>query len=162
MFGRRQSRLLAPGSRAADFRLRALQGDERSLTDLLASGPVLLAFFKVSCPVCQFTLPFLDRIHAPGRLAVWAVSQNDAADTREFLRRYGVGVPTLLDSEDGGFPASNAYGISTVPTLFEVERDGTIARVVEGWSRKEIEMLGRTAGVNPIQAGEKVPEWKSG
>ena len=39
-------------------------------------------------------------------------------------------LPLLLDEEDAGFPASNAYGISTVPTMYLVERDGTISRVI--------------------------------
>ncbi len=37
-------------------------GREHTLTSLLAEGPVLLAFFKVSCPTCQLTLPYLQRI----------------------------------------------------------------------------------------------------
>ena len=41
----------------------------------------------------------------------------------------------LLDREEDDFPASNAYGISRVPTMFLVERGGTVARVIEGWSQ---------------------------
>jgi hypothetical protein len=64
-----------------------LDGGETTLRDLISNGPALLAFFKVSCPVCQMTLPFLDRIEA------------------------------LLDSEEAGFVVSNAFGISRVPTF---------------------------------------------
>ena len=68
----------------------------------------------------------------------------------------------LLDTEDSGFPVSNAYGISSVPTLFVVERDGSISMVSEGWGRCDIVSLGERAGVQALQAGEYVPEWKSG
>jgi|SRR5579883_1629297 len=158
----RQHKLVSEGSRAPDFRLSRLDGGPVTLTELLANGPILLAFFKVTCPVCQLTFPFLERIHNPAKLPVYGVSQNCEEDTREFNRYFGVSFPTLLDREEDDFPASNAYGISSVPTLFLIERDGTIARVIEGWQRKQIEFLGSQAGVAPIRPEEKVPEWKSG
>jgi peroxiredoxin len=158
----REHKLVAAGTRAPDFRLARLGGGKTSLAELLAQGPVLLAFFKVTCPICQLTFPFLERLHDPAALPVYGVSQNCEEDTIEFNRYFGVTFPTLFDREDDGFPASNAYGISSVPTLFLIERDGTIARVIEGWQRKQIEWLGARAGVAPIRPGEKVPEWKPG
>ena len=158
----RQHKLVPEGSRAPDFRLSRLDGGEASLTDLLANGPILLAFFKVTCPVCQLTFPFLERLHNPAAMPVYGVSQNSEEDTREFNRYFGVTFPTLLDREEDDFPASNAYGISSVPTLFLIERDGTIARAVEGWQKKQIEWLGGRIGVAPIRPEEKVPEWKAG
>lgn len=158
----KQRRLLTAGSPASDFRLPLLDGGEASLRDLIAKGPALLAFFKVSCPVCQLTLPFLERIGASGRLPVYAVSQNDVKDTRDFQRRFGVSLPSLLDSEEGGFAVSNAFGISSVPTLFLIETDSSVARVIEGWSKAEIERLGAMAGVKPFLPTDSVPEWKAG
>jgi peroxiredoxin len=162
MASSRQHKLLSEGSRAPDFRLPRLGGGEAALDELLVNGPILLAFFKVTCPVCQLTFPFLDRLHDPAALPVYGVSQNCEDDTGEFNRYFGVSFPTLLDREEDGFQVSNAYGISSVPTLFLVERDRTIARVVEGWQRKQIEWLGARVGVAPIRPEEKVPEWKSG
>jgi sulfite exporter TauE/SafE len=69
--------------------------------------------------------------------------------------------PALLDSQEG-FEVSNAFGISTVPTLFLVERDGTVSHVVEGWQKKEIEWLGERAGVAAIRVSDNVPAWKAG
>lgn len=158
---RRTRELLKQGARAPKFRLDLLDGGEASLADLAANGPVLLAFFKISCPVCQLTLPFLDRIHGD-RLRVYAISQNDAEDTREFNRYYRLSLPTLLDREEEDFPVSNAFGISSVPTMFLIERDGTVSRVVEGWQKAEIETLGELAGVQAIGAADRVPQWKAG
>src|SRR5215217_343778 len=108
--------LLPVGARAPEFRLARLDGGEASLHDLIANGPILLAFFKISCPVCQMTFPYLYRLHSPNALPIYGVSQDDEEDTREFNRHFGVTLATLLDSEENGFPASNAFGITNVPT----------------------------------------------
>ena len=44
---------LVTGVYAPDFSLATVRGDQVSLAELLKKGPVVLAFFKVSCPVCQ-------------------------------------------------------------------------------------------------------------
>jgi peroxiredoxin len=157
----KQRQLLKEGARAPDFRLPRLDGDETPLAGIVTGGPALVAFFKVTCPVCQLTFPFLGRIHSPA-LAVCGISQNDAADTREFNREFGVAFPVLLDSEDSGYPVSNAFGISSVPTMFLVEKDGSVSRVIEGWRKREIEWLGEKAGVKPFRPSDYVPEWKAG
>jgi peroxiredoxin len=164
MAAQRRHELLDAGTHAPDFRLAVLDGGEVSLADLLSRGSVVLAFFKVSCPVCQMTFPYLERIHAAAgsALPIYGVSQNDEEDTAEFARRFGVTFPMLLDREDDGFPVSNAYGISSVPTVFVVERDGAISSVTEGWSRRDVAALGARAGANPLRPGDNVPELKAG
>lgn len=157
-----KTKLLKVGDRAPEFRLERLEGGEAALDELLVNGPVLLVFYKISCPVCQMTLPFLERIRTAGSLPIYAISQNRAEDTRDFNRHYQLALPTLLDREDESFPASNQFGISSVPTLFLVERDGTISNVIEGWQKQEIEKLGALARVNPFRAEDNVPQWKAG
>ena len=158
----RRRRILDAGSRAPDFRLPRLLGGVCVLAELVAKGPVVLVFFKVTCPVCQMALPFLERIHAAGTLPVYGISQDDDEDTREFNREFGITFPTLLDTEESGFPVSDDYRISSVPSMFLVEPDGTIGQSTEGWNRREILALGARAGVNPFHQGENVPEWKAG
>jgi peroxiredoxin len=158
----KQRKLLDPGSRAPDFRLPRLDGGTVALDEILANGPALIAFFKTTCPVCQLTFPFLERIHKPGTLAVYAVSQAGAEDTREFNRQFGIAFPTLLDTGRSGYAASNAFGISSVPTAFLIARDGAISRVIEGWDKRQIEWLGGLAGVEAFRQGDDVPEWKAG
>jgi peroxiredoxin len=162
MVGGKHGKLLEPGSRAPDFRLPRLDGGMTALPEILANGPAVVAFFKTTCPVCQLTLPFLERIHKGGTLPVYAISQDNAEDTREFNRQFGVALPTLLDTGRSGYPVSDAYGISSVPTTFLIERDGGISRVIEGWSKREVEWLGGLAGVEAIRQGDNVPEWKPG
>ena len=162
MAGGKHGKLLEPGSRAPEFRLARLDGGTATLQEVIANGPAVIAFYKTTCPVCQFTFPFLERIHKAGTLPVYAISQDNAEDTREFNREFGLTLPTLLDAEGSGYRASNAFGISSVPTTFLIEGDGAIARVIEGWSKREIESLGGLAGAQVFRQGENVPEWKAG
>lgn len=161
MFGRHKKAMLEAGSQAPAFRLKDLQGGAISLEEILAKGPALLAFFKSSCPVCQLTLPYLERLAASTSIQIISISQDDAAVTQAFNQRFGVTLPTLLDPKEG-YPASNAYGITNVPTLFLVEPDHRIAKSFTGFSKRDLEALGERAGVGIFRAGDNVPEWKAG
>jgi len=158
----RHHNLLQTGARVPDFTLPRLDGGEASLREITANGPALLAFFKVNCPVCQLTFPYLERLHSPERLPVYGISQNGPEDTRDFNRHLGITFPVLLDTQKSGFPVSNTFGISSVPTLFLIEPDGAISQVTEGWRKNEIAQLGTRAGVSIFRPGDSVPEAKSG
>src|SRR5665213_159350 len=118
MFGRRKKVLVEAGAQAPPFRLTDLDESARSLDDILAGGPALLAFYKISCPVCQLTAPYLQRLAASKVIQVIGISQDDAGATRGFMQRFGVTFPMLLDLSSEDYPASNAYGITSVPSLF--------------------------------------------
>lgn len=165
MAAKKQARMLAAGDRAPEVKLKQLGGEARSLQDLLARGPVLLAFYKTTCPVCQLAFPFLERIHrgqSTAAFSIYGISQDDDADTRDFNREFGVSFPTLLDSEDAGYPASNAYGISHVPSVFLVEPGGAISRAFDGFDKQALAALGARAGVATFRPGDRVPDFKPG
>jgi peroxiredoxin len=162
MFGRRKKVLVEAGATAPPFRLASLAGGVRSLEDILAQGPALLVFYKISCPICQLTAPYLERLSANNAIQVIGISQDDASATRGFMQRFGVTFPTLLDLASEGYPASNAYGITSVPALFLLERDGTIARSFNGFSKRDFEEIGARVGVSPFGPEDHVPEWKAG
>ncbi len=148
------------GDHAPSFRLPALDGPEQSLVDLLRQGPVLVAFFKISCPTCQLTFPYLSRLSAGGvRFA--GISQDDAASTRAFQKRFGVNFTLLLD-EAGGYPASNAYGITHVPAMFLVEPDGAVAAAWAGFSKADMDKLAARLRLPLFAAGDNAPQWKPG
>jgi peroxiredoxin len=161
----RRKQLLGVGHRAPGFQLRELKGGSRNLEEALANGPALLAFFKITCPVCQLEFPFLERIHreaAPGSVALYGVSQDDEEWTRDFNRSYGITFPTLLDSAAERYPASNAFGISIVPTALLIEPDGTVSWALEGFHKGQIQALAGKFGVDPFRPDEFVPESKAG
>ena len=125
------------------------------------AGPVVLVFFKVSCPTCQFALPYLERL-AKGGLRFVAISQDKAEATIRLRQKLGITFETWLDRGDLGYPASNAFGLTNVPSIFLVEADGRISFSTMGFSKRDFEVLGERAGVPPFGPGEQVPEWKSG
>ncbi len=77
------------GQKAPLFTLPDLSGSAHSLSEALQRGPAVIAFFKISCPVCQFTFPFLERLYKTYKGTVvtfWGISQDDATDTSEFSK----------------------------------------------------------------------------
>lgn len=162
---------LATGTKAPAFELKTVDGKTFSLRDALAGGPVALAFFKVSCPVCQFAFPYLERLHKAykqGGYTLVGVSQNDAKDTAAFNKEFGVTFPVLLD-ELGSYPVSNAYGLTNVPTEFWIAQDGEIELSSVGWLKADFEELnrrmseaGKVAPTPLFKPGESVPDFRAG
>ena len=158
------------GHTAPTFTLSGLDGQRFALTDVLKKGPVVAAFLKVSCPVCQFTFPFLERLYAfyrDERVTFWAISQDDATDTKEFCADLGVTFPPLLDED--GYPVSNLYGLTNVPTILLIAPDGKVRVSCMGFGKAELEEIsGKLAeylGKSPapvFRTGEVVPEYKPG
>ena len=162
---------LSAGTVAPDFTLKSMEGDTFSLFEAINQGPVVLAFFKITCPVVQYTFPFLERIYRAAKgngVRVVGISQNTKEDTALFLREYGVTFPVLLD-DPNRYAASNAYGITNVPTLFYVDSSGEIRLSSVGWLRADMEqinlMLADAANmpVRPVfHPGEEVADWRAG
>jgi peroxiredoxin len=162
---------LNPGITAPDFTLQTLDGKQFSLREALLRGPVLVAFFKISCPTCQYAFPFLQRIHAAHgnkNVAIVGISQNEKKDTAAFVKEYGVNFPVLLD-DTSTYPVSNAYGLTNVPTLFWIAPDGEIEISSIGWVRKDMEALNQRAAQSSADAtkslfrvDEQVADFRAG
>jgi len=162
---------LGTGTLAPDFTLAAMDGKQFSLKDALTRGPVLAVFFKISCPVCQFALPYLERIYqAYGNrnVSIVAISQNDKKDTAAFIEEYRITFPVLLD-DTHTYPVSNAYGLTNVPSFFWITPDGEIELSSVGWLKKDIDEINRRAAkitgesLKPVfRAGEDVADFRAG
>jgi peroxiredoxin len=163
---------LVSGVEAPEINLSYLDGRKFSLAEARKKGPVVAAFFKVSCPVCQLAFPYLERIYKAynksSTFTFVGVSQDNAADTKAFNRSFGVTFPVLLDVP-GTYPASNAYGLTNVPTVFVISPEGEIESSSVSWSKSEMEDLNRKlaelsniAPAQIFQRGEQVPEFKPG
>lgn len=162
---------LEAGVQAPQFVLQDLNGREFSLETARKHGPVILAFFKVNCPVCQLAMPYLERLYkaygASGKFAFMGVSQNDAKDTQAFNRQYGVTFPMLIDS--GGYTATKAYKLTNVPTVFMVSTEGEVDFSSVSWSKADMEDLNRRlaaiSGMTEARlftAADSVPDFKPG
>ena len=132
----------AAGNTAPEFSLKSMDQKVYSLRAMLERGPVVAAFFKISCPVCQFTFPFLERLHqryGSSGATFLGISQDDARATKSFASEYGVTFPLVLDTD--GYPVSNGYGLTNVPTIFLIEPDGKVKISSMGFDKKDLEAI---------------------
>jgi len=162
---------LAAGVRAPGFVLPTVDGSEVSLPDLLKKGPVLLAFFKVSCPVCQYAFPYFERMYKANRgsgVTFLGISQDNARDSMTFIKQFGITFPVALD-DPAHYTVSNAYGLTNVPTLFFVDSTGEIRTSSVSWSKIEVEEINAAIAETqrrpaPMlwQKGEDVRDFRAG
>jgi len=161
---------LEAGKTAPEISLQSTNGKAISLSEALKKGPVVAAFFKVNCPVCQFTFPFLERMYetyGDSKLTFLGISQNDPSETRAFNKEYGVKFPVLID--EAGYPASNQYGLTNVPTVFLISPGGKIQESSVGFAKADLERIAAEAarasgkpGVPLFKPGEVIPDYKPG
>jgi peroxiredoxin len=162
---------LTAGTAAPAFELKTLDGKPFSLAEHLARGPVVLAFFKVSCPTCQYAFPFLERLHKAypaNGVALFGVSQNNPKETAAFNQEFGITFPVLLD-DTHSYPVSNAYGLTNVPTIFWIAQDGEIEVSSVGWIKADFEQInlkmaeaGKIAPAVMFKPGEDVRDFRAG
>jgi len=158
------------GNVAPEFSLKGLDGKSYSLSALIEKGPVVAAFFKIPCPVCQFTFPFVERLfsrYGGDGVTFLGISQDDIKSTRRFASDFGVTFPIALDEK--GYPASNAYGLTMVPTVFLIEPEGTVKVSSMGFAKEDLEAIAtelasrrRLAPAALFRAEERVPAQKPG
>lgn len=163
---------IVAGNTAPEFSLNALDGKKFALSQRLVRGPVVAAFFKISCPVCQFTFPFLERIYkryGDEGVTFVGISQDDARATKNFAKEFGVTFTMLLDEKQKGYLVSNAYGLTNVPTIFLVETDGTVKISCMGFDKKDLESIAaalaerkKIAPAALFRPDESVPAHKPG
>jgi thiol-disulfide isomerase/thioredoxin len=142
---------LAPGSRFPRIPLL----DESGAPSPAANGETLYAVFKTTCPVCELTWPYLERIRQfadGGNVRVLAITQDDVPKTRAYNERLGTHIATLYDPPP--WKASDALGLTNVPTLFRVNPDGTVAETIVGFDREAMRGLAKRA----LAAAGKPPE----
>jgi len=159
---------LAQGTKAPLFNLRGVAGGSHNLeVTLRDNSVVLLAFLKVSCPVCHLEFPYLERLHRSYRtVPIWGVSQDDADATVAFGRMFGCTFPLILDET---LETTVAYDLTTVPSVFLVSADQVIRRTIEGFCKADLEELNQELAryakqpVIPLfTSADEVPELKPG
>jgi peroxiredoxin len=139
---------LVSGAPAPDASFVRPEGGTATTSELLAGAgglPVLLAFFKTSCPTCRLTWPYLQRLHeAYGGKAVRivGVSQNTGDESRRFFEEFGKATFDLVLDPEPRFEASNSFSVEAVPHLALVSPAGNLEEVFAGWSKAWMETLG--------------------
>lgn len=158
------------GQKAPHFELAGTDGKKHGLEQALGRGPVLVAFFKVECPTCQYTFPFVERLYQQFRaqgVQIWGMAQDDARDSQRFAKACGVTFPVLID--DDPYKVSRAYGLQYVPTLFLIAPDGRVKLASDGFAKAGLlemqKSLAKHFSLSPpalFHAIDRVPESKPG
>jgi len=150
---------LAPGDRAPSFTL-ADAATGAAVRDPWHQGPVVLAFFKVTCPVCQMVGPAVQAL-ADGGVRVTAIGEDPPDKLAAYAARHGQEVATV--SEPPPYLVSSAYRVTSVPTLFLVGPDGVVIDAVGAWDRARWNALAVAAGGRPVSAdGDGLPAFRPG
>jgi thioredoxin-dependent peroxiredoxin len=130
---------LKVGDRAPDFTLPDTEGAPVTLSEVLKSGPVILAFYpKAFTPGCtQQNQNFRDKFAAVQEKGaqVLGISVDDVATQRRFKAEYKLPYPLL--SDEGGKVAAQYSGKMPVVGLAKranvvVGQDGKVQALVEG------------------------------
>jgi hypothetical protein len=119
--------LLTPGVEAPHI-------DGVELGSELGSAPKALFFYKISCNVSQMAAPKAQAMEEAYPGTVVGIGEDPADALAAFGERYGMSLRSVEDKPP--FPASDAYGIESVPMLFLVGADGLIDDVVQSWDRE--------------------------
>lgn len=132
-----RSTALAAGTEAPDFSLKNLDGDAVSLHELLEDGPVLLDFWALWCKPCKKGLPGTNDLYKEFEekgLSVVAVNVDSPRSTskvRSYVKSQRYEFEVLLDPNSA---TMRLYQFRSIPQLFLVSRDGTIAYSKMGWA----------------------------
>jgi len=120
------------GQRAPDWKLTDAQGAERQLSDYRGKV-VLLDFWATWCPPCLEVSPHMQTLHeryADQGVVVLGVHYNDEGDPAEYMKRKKYTYPCLLS----GRGVARTYGVSQIPTILVIDRDGVVAHRQTGFA----------------------------
>ncbi|MFM7133348.1 MAG: TlpA family protein disulfide reductase, partial [Planctomycetota bacterium] len=116
-----------PGDAAPDFKLTDLAGNEVTLASLKGKV-VLLDFWATWCGPCKAAMPSMQKLHdeyGPKGVVILGVNtweqKADAAKDYMASKKFTYGC--LLKGDD----LAKAYGVTGIPTLVVIGKDGTVA-----------------------------------
>jgi cytochrome c biogenesis protein CcmG/thiol:disulfide interchange protein DsbE len=115
---------LLVGKTAPNFALRDLDGHVIDLK-ALRGKPVLLDFWATWCGFCLEELPTIEMLHRgmQDKVAVFAVDNEEPELPREYLRKYGYTLRSLVDGDND---AVNGYHVDGWPTTVLIDGEGKV------------------------------------
>jgi len=118
---------------APNFTLPQLTGDPVSL-EAFRGHPVIMEFWATWCGPCHYSTPSLEAIYREHRNRGVSVLLINEGESAQALRTWVKGrftAPILLDDEGR---VAALYGVTGLPTLIVVDRDGRIRYARSGYS----------------------------
>lgn len=161
---------LKAGDPVVDFILPGLDEKTYDLRATRRAGVlVAFAFYKKTCGTCQYTFPYLQRLHtqyAGDRFQMWGIAQENAADAEAFAKQYGATFPQLIDEN---LEVTEQYDLTTVPGIYLVDETDTILRQTGAFSKEELNTMARLiaertgkAYVPVVREEDHAPDFKPG
>lgn len=161
---------LEVGAIASDFSLGELIGEVHTLSEALGRGPVVLVFFKTTCPTCDLAFAYINRLrdaYKDGDWELWAIAQDPVDKARDYAAGHGIYYPVLPDVD--GYVVSKQYDPPATPTIFLIDPNGTVALESHGFDKVELNSLSQALagrlGVEPVvvaESGDGRPDFKPG
>jgi thiol-disulfide isomerase/thioredoxin len=136
----REPAKLAPGDTPPPLLGTTMEGDEIDAGKF--AGKVLVVTFWASwCGPCKRELPILEGIQRAGKDSVKVVAVN--IEDREQFRKVAKALSTLTlqITHDYRKRSSEAYGVSGIPHLVLIGRDGKVINVHRGYSEESVDSI---------------------
>jgi peroxiredoxin len=129
---------------APDFTLKEVGGGEVSLKELRGKI-ILLNFFSTLCPNCRRESPSFAKLHEEFKntdlVLLKVVAKEKKKDLIKYKKEFNISSPILIDDNAS---ITNAYGVSSSPQTFFINREGKIVgRVLKelDWGSKNVRNL---------------------
>lgn len=121
------------GDRAPDRLGRTVTGENIKLSNF-AGRVLVIAFWSAACERCMKQLPMLESLHkvAKGRVQVIAINAGGKNEFREAAR--DMSKLKMMVTHDAGEKGTMAYGVTELPHLVVIGRDGKIVEVHRGYT----------------------------
>jgi len=123
---------------------RVLSGDAVRVSDFKGKV-VVVSFWATWCPYCLKELPILaniQRVAGSEKLAVVAVNTEDRQVFRNVVRALekepGLGLRLTYDPDKA---SQKAYGVSGLPHMLIIDREGRIVRLYVGYGESQLDSI---------------------
>jgi len=140
---RRDSEQLGPSAVSSEsfrpFKLKTLEGTQRSLSEILGKATVVVFFFP-TCKYCNAAFPEIQKIYDSykdrGLSMVWInIVPEENSLIKNWQATHGYTVPILL----GGKSVQNDYKLSETPTHYLLDSRGKILAKHSGYKPGDLE-----------------------
>ena len=138
------------GKTAPDFSLTSLDGQTVALADYKGKKKLVLSYWASWCGPCRLEMPslkeFYEKYHNnDSDFELLAISIDDnRGDAESYATKEKLPFPVLLDLQS---KVADAYSVNAIPTVFVIDRDGTVIFANTGFDQMLEFQLAQKLGI---------------